>query len=557
MKAISLVSLLLILAPLGFAQIDDAARDAFDKGDYVQAIKILSDALSDQPTADTYLYLGIAYVRIKEYKQADDTLREGSNRYPEDARFHNELAKLFLENNDSDSAKTELRQALRVDPSDAYASDMLATIDISEGDVQSALRSWNKTGRPIINDILHNYYLNFGSWLVRRAVAFHPAGVLRYSEWKTTQARLFETGVFTNVGLEIEPTQVTDQYNAIVRTTAKTNTLADFLFNAVKGAPVQTSFLNVWNIGNSGVNFNSYYRWDANRRRLQGALNIPLPIFGIVQLQLGNTWRFERWNLTPVILPQYRSRALLDFDANELQIYIKQIPHYRFELEGGFEYWNRAARGDLPQIYTNSINTGILRAATNIRLLDRRYENRLRLEAFSSRPWLIGSTSFSGGVAELDNRFTVSKDSRTYIDWSIKGGTARGALPVEDYFVLGLDTRTVNPLRAHTTARDGHYGNGPMGTDFVLVNTEVDRHLATIPLFNALNIPFLSVHWLLFFDGAETWDRTRTFQQGKLWLDTGGGLRLETPTHALNFTYGKSLRDGNNVFFVYYQRKLW
>src|SRR5687767_9515103 len=198
MKAISAVLIVLIAANLAFGQVDEA-RNAIERGEYVRAVNILSAALSNQPTADTYLYLGIAYGRMKEYPKAQDILRNGAERYPQDARFRNELANLFLENNDIDSAKSELRRALASDPGNNYASDLLATIDMSQGDVQAALQAWNKTGRPIVDDILHNYYLTFGSWVVRDALAFHPAGVLRYAAWKTTESRLFETENFANV----------------------------------------------------------------------------------------------------------------------------------------------------------------------------------------------------------------------------------------------------------------------------------------------------------------------------------------------------------------------
>jgi hypothetical protein len=96
-----------------------------------------------------------------------------------------------------------------------------------------------------------------------------------------------------------------------------------------------------------------------------------------------------------------------------------------------------------------------------------------------------------------------------------------------------------------------------MGTDFALVNTDLERRLATIPFFNTANIPFITVKWQAFFDGAKTWDRNHILQEGKLLLDTGGGVRLETPTHALNLIYGRSLRDGQNLFFAYYERRLW
>ena len=471
---LSLCLLLLFTGP-SLAQVDEA-RQAMDRGEYVRAVTILSEALATRPMPDTYLYLGIAYHHMKEYQKAEDVLNEGSKRYPDDPRFHNELANVFLENNDIDAAKSELQRALAVDPNNNYASDELANIDLSEGELQSALRSWNKSGRPFINDILHNYYLNFGSWVVRRAVTFHPAGTLHYSEWKTTESRLLETDNFANVGLEIEPTRIPDQYNAVVRTATKTNSRTDFLFNLLKGAPVHTSYVDVWNIGNSGINFNGNYRWDTDRRRAEGRLKIPVPIAGLVHLEIGNTWRYERWDLSPTIRPESRPRARFDYKANALQVRVKHIPHYRVEVAAGFEYRNRAARG---------------------------------------------------------------------------------ALPVEDYFVLGLDTHPANLLRGHTVADHGRYGRGPMGTDFVLMNTDIERRLATIPFFNTVSIPFISVKWNLFFDGAKTWDRNRIFRQSKLLLDTGGGLRFETPTYSFNLVYGRSLREGKNVLFAYYERRLW
>jgi tetratricopeptide (TPR) repeat protein len=557
MKAISLALIFLIHAAVALAQVDEA-RQAIDRGELVRAVNILSAALADRPSPDAYLYLGIAYRRMKEYQKAQDVLEEGARRYQDDSRFHIELADMFLENNDIESSKSELRRALAVDPNNNYASDQLATIDMSEGDVQSALRSWNKSGRPFINDILHNYYLSFGSWVVRDAVAFHPAGSLRYSEWKTTEARLLETETFSNVGLEIEPTPVPDQYNAVVRTSTKTNSLSDFLFNLVKGAPASTSYLNIWNLGNSGVNFKGNYRWDANRRRAEGRIKMPVPIGGLTYLEIGNTWRAERWDLSHTIRAAARQRARFDYKANALHVQVKQIPHYRVELAAGFEYRNRAAKGDLPELFTDNRNTGKFTAETNLRLADGKYQNRLHLEAFAARPSIIGNTRFTGGVAGLNNRMTLSKDTRTCLDWSLKGGTAHGRLPVEDYFVLGLDYgNTTNLLRGHKAADHGKYGRGPMGTDFILLNTDIERHLKTIPLLNTLGIPFFTVKWEFFFDAAKTWDRNRVFQPSKLLLDVGAGLRFETPTHSFNLVYGRSLREGRNVFSGYYERRFW
>jgi hypothetical protein len=396
--------------------------------------------------------------------------------------------------------------------------------------------------------------------VVRQGVTFHPSGTLRYEAWKTTEARLLATDDFTNVGLEVEPTRVPDQYNAVVRTTPRTNSLAGVLFDLIKGAPIQTSYLDFWNIGNSGVNFNGNYRWDADRRRAEGLLKIPVAVAGLLHLEIADSWRSERWNLSPVIRNEYLSQARFDYKANAIGVKVKHIPHYRVELGGGFEYRNRAAKGSIPQLFLNSLNTGRFSGQLNLRLADGEYQNRLHLEAFAARRWIIGNTQFTGGVGEFNNRIQLSKDTRTYFDWTLKGGTARGALPVEDYFVLGVETRTANLLRGHAVSDHGQYGRGPMGSDFVLLNTDIERRLATIPLFNTLNIPFISVKWEAFVDAAKTWDRTHIFKTSKLLIDTGLGLRFETPTHSFNIGYGRGLRggqDGQNVFFGYYERRLW
>src|SRR5262245_27640662 len=403
MKAISLLSLFLIAAPFAVAQIDQA-QQAIDNGEYVRAVSILSEALADRPTPDAYIYLGRAYTRMKEYQQAEDVLNEGVAKYPEDARFHNELAKLFLENNDAESAKTQLRRALLVDENNAYASDLLATINLSEGDVQSALRSWNKSRRPVIHDILHNYYFDLESWVERSAVGFHPGNVLHYYDWKTTQWRLFESGAYSNVGIEVEPTPVEEQYNVVIRTSARTNSPSDFLFNAVKFAPAHTSFVDVWNIGNTGMNFNGAYRWETNRRRVQGGLKIPLPLFGLTYVELANTWRSERWDVSRVIRPEFLSSARFDYKANALQVFFKSVPSYRVEVGWGFEYINRAAKGNLPQLFTDTRNVGKFAVETNIRFVDGRYQNLLHLEGFAARRNLIGYSQFRRWRAESKHR---------------------------------------------------------------------------------------------------------------------------------------------------------
>src|SRR5437868_2527805 len=94
-----------ILIPLtAFSQTDPVAeaRSAIAAADYARAINLLSNAIAQQPSADGYLYLGIAYGHTREWKRAEEILTEGSQKFPKDPRFHNELAGVYLAANDLD-----------------------------------------------------------------------------------------------------------------------------------------------------------------------------------------------------------------------------------------------------------------------------------------------------------------------------------------------------------------------------------------------------------------------------------------------------------------------
>src|SRR5689334_3611755 len=140
-RLLSACVLLLLVAASVFGQIDEAKR-AIEAGEFVRAVNILSEAVATQPTADAFLYLGIAYGNMKEYQKAEETLKQGADRYPDDGRFHTELAGVYFATHDVDKARGELRRALSIDSTDRYASDLLASINMSRGDTEAALRYW-------------------------------------------------------------------------------------------------------------------------------------------------------------------------------------------------------------------------------------------------------------------------------------------------------------------------------------------------------------------------------------------------------------------------------
>jgi hypothetical protein len=232
----------------------------------------------------------------------------------------------------------------------------------------------------------------------------------------------------------------------------------------------------------------------------------------------------------------------------------KHIPSHWLEIAGGYEYRNRAASGSIPSLYLDSSNTGKAIAATIVNLWDRGgNRSRLGAEGFLAREALLSDLDYSGGVIQLDTRWSPGPDSRSSLLWSVTAGTASGQLPVDDYFVLGVQTYPRFLLRAHHVTHEGVSGASPMGSAFWLSNTTWERDLVKIPTFNAVNLPYVTVKGEIFLDVAKVFDRSDVFQE-KVFVDAGVGLQLATPTHALHLIFGQSATDGSRVFTLYVEK---
>jgi len=531
------------------------AQAAMDHGDYLLAIPLLLEALSVRPSADIYLNLGTAYRHDREWQKAEDILEEATERYPDDPRIPTELANAYLGAGDTDGAREALQHALRIDPANVAAADLIAALELSEGEVQTALGYWNRIGSPIVSEVLHNTNIAFGHWTVQDGNAFKSGQMLTYAQWRTTQLRLLETDIFSNVGIAIEPAPVSPKFNPVILTTEKVNDVANIAFDIVKGAPWQTSYLNWWDIANSGISMNSSYRWDYNRKRGELQVHAPIPVPGILFMTATALWRSERWDVAPVLQNDAGEDNRFLVKSTGVRAEVKYIPYFRIDFGGGFEYTNRAANGNLPQLYIDSSNSGKVIYQASLRLFDSRYQNRIHVDGAIARKSFAGDLNYSTATVELNNRYLISKDTNTVFNWTLRGGISDGQLPVEEYFVLGLDMHAGNLLRAHPASDHGHYGNAPMGTSFALSNMDIERRIAILPLFNSLNLPYLDVKGQIFLDSGQTTDRANIFKEGKLFFDTGAGLKFETPTHSLNMIYGKSLRDGRNVLYAYFQKR--
>jgi tetratricopeptide (TPR) repeat protein len=560
-RLIFLAGCLAALAPMPLRAQDrnpiQLAQEAVTVTEQLEAIEALTAEIESNPSADAYLYLGLAHSGLEQYERALELFEEADARYPNDTRFLAETAGIHVAERDFDAAIEALERALRVDPLDLYAADLLASIHLSEGGVERALDIWNDLDQPVIDNIFQNFSPGFLDRAVPQALTFGSGDILTYDQWRTSQVRLIASHLYSNVGLEIEPSPEPDRYNAIIRTTARTNRRNGFLIGLVKGLPIETMYLDMNNVGDLGIGWRSSYRWDSDRRRLQGRVIVPLPLPGLPVVEFYDSWRRERWDISNPLRPGITSDPRFDYKVNTVGLDFHAIPHYQAEVRAGFEYRNRDVTGPIAGLGMDDRNSATLKFGTTLRPLNGRYKNQIIADGFIARKTLLGDFDFSGGTVQIANRLELNDSARTTLDFSLTGGTSRGEVPVDHYFILGLGSVAQHQLRGHVTSERGQYGKAPMGTDFVLVNTDIKHRLLTIPLFDSFGIPFIEVKAMAFYDTAKVFDRQRIFSQNEWSHDVGAGIRFETPTTSFTALYGRDTTGGENTFYAYFEQRFW
>src|ERR1039457_2627295 len=154
-----------------------------------QDIALLLEPLPSR-SADLDFYHGTALARLQRWPEAESAFAAGRRLAPHDPRFPIELAGAAFKQKHYPQAARCLRQALRLDPHDAYANDFLGTVYFLQGNLEASLKYWNRAGKPVIADIHVEPLPLVSPVLLDRAFAFSPAGGLHLTEFLSTNLRI-------------------------------------------------------------------------------------------------------------------------------------------------------------------------------------------------------------------------------------------------------------------------------------------------------------------------------------------------------------------------------
>jgi predicted double-glycine peptidase len=420
----------------------------------------------------------------------------------------------FREENLSE-AREHLTAALRVNPSDSYANDFLATVYFLQNNTEAALKYWNRSGKPEIENIRMDPPLRTDPILLDRAFAFSRGSVLHLNDFEKTEARLDALRIFSRHRMELSPADG-DRFDITLRAAER---IGANPWSWARGLPFQSVNPEFSNIGGKAFNIGSTLRWDPNKRRGFVFAEAPLagdPGWG---LRTSIDGRDENWTNPAGGFHMRKIEATTE---------IRVVPSGRWRWASGASvssrHFSNALSGGAELKYSGSVTRTVIREpAAHVSV-----DSTLSVEA--GKLFGITPARFAKAVNATSLRWrSVTSELRL--------GSATGQVPFDERFIIGLDRDSDLWMRAHPATVDGRKNALNTSRAFMLTNSDFQKVVSNSGWFRVSAGPFL--------------DTGKSSISPRWLVDAGIEVRLSVlGSFELGLSYGKSLTDNRRALFL-------
>jgi len=541
--------------PVAHAQDGVNTQELFAQQRWSDVVNRLS-AVSGRSSAEEYEY-GIALAQLGQWDQAHAALDRGYRMQPKDKRFPIELAGVAFKQKNNRQAAAYLRRALRLDGRDDYANEFLATVYFLQGNLEAAVKYWNRIShpKPEIAGMRNAPALRTRPALLDHAFAFSSASVLRLDELRKTDVQLNQLEIFPTWRLDLAA-QSDGRFDSVFRAQELNgfgNSRVESVVRTLRGLPFQEIRPEYYNIGGSATNLVSLGRWDSEKRRYAAAISGSLWQSPQWRYRIGGDIRNENWDIRNGFTGPAPVLGSLNTLREAGSAEVSRTVGWRWQWSVGAEFSHRDFRNvvagtvltpELLQIgfqlkQTATLNYQVLRSP------ERRLDITSTAGSESGRLWSDLPMSFEKLQGSLQAHWLPKlrgDDYETY--WRACAGKTFGQVPFDELFMLGLehDNDPALWMRAHIGTRNGRKGSAPLGRDYFLSSWESDKNLYRNGLLTLKLGPFV--------DTGKITDPGTALGSQKWLADTGAEAKLRVLGVGVAFVYGKDLRTGNNAFYV-------
>jgi tetratricopeptide (TPR) repeat protein len=527
------------------------AKQLFEQERWPELVKLLEQA--PRTSADLDYYYGVALAHQQRWEEARQSLAAGRQLAPRDKRFPIELAGVAFKEKKYDRARSELRRARRLDPRDEYANEFLATIYFLDGNLEAALKYWNRIGKPNIVEIRSEPALRVRPALLDHALAFAPASTVTMDELLTSNARLRGLEIFPSYKIELAA-RPDGHYDAILHAQELNgfgNSKLQALVRMFSGALFEEITPEYYNLHGSATNITSLARFDTDKRRAVAAISGPLGGNPKWRYHAGVDLRNENWTVQTSFTGPSVFLGATNLRRESASAEISRFVGARWSWSTGLEISHRDFRNIVPG---TALTPELLAQGYEIKQktqftyeLWRSPERRLTISSGASsqtgRIWSQPDQSFEKlqGTIRV-HWFPRARNDNYEMQWQSRAGKTFGQIPFDELFMLGVERDNDLPLRAHLGTRHGEKGSAPLGRNYFLSNWESSR--------KAYSNGFLTVKLGPFLDTGKILDATSNLGPQKWFFDTGAQARLRVLGVDVVLLYGKDLRTGNNAFYT-------
>src|SRR5437763_6120482 len=279
----ALIVVICLACPLSLAaqsapsksQLNELAQQLLAQQRWQELVEILQPI--HPRSAALNFYYGTALAQLGRWQEAHDAFESGARQQPQDKRFPSELAGGEFKQKRYPQAAVYLRRALRIDPHDSYGNDFLGTVYFLEGNLEAALKYWNRVDKPRVAQISTDPVPHLDPVLLDRAIAFAPASTLRLPELLLTHSLFHDLGIF-HIYSVVLLAREDGAFDVVFRNWERNgwgHNYKEGLFLLFRGLPFQTINPEFYNLKHEAINFVSLFRWDAEKRRVTAQLSSP------------------------------------------------------------------------------------------------------------------------------------------------------------------------------------------------------------------------------------------------------------------------------------------
>ncbi|MBV9181227.1 MAG: tetratricopeptide repeat protein [Acidobacteria bacterium] len=504
------------------------------------------------PSPDVAFAYGVALARLGRFREAEAALQDGHRLSPHDTRFLVELAGVAFKQGNYPIARAWIERAQRIVPRDDYIVDFLATVLYLEGNLEAALALWNRIDKPHIESIVLDPRPQINPILLDRALAFSPATTLRLGDLWTSEARIDQLGVFSALRYDL---RARSQGNFVLQLVNRerhgcAERSWQCLLVIFGETPGQTLNFHYYNLGRGAINIRSSFRWDEEKRRIRGQLDLPLAHTPQWHLRLGTDLRNENWAIrnsfsgpSPLLaaLNLKREAALAEFD---------DVLSWRWKWSTTTEIAHSSYHNVLPgNLLTSTLLSSGVQLKQTVSLgseLLRAPERHFNIASAASfavaRLWSNPGRDFAQLTTLLNFHWLSSAAEKYEVEHVLKVGRTFGDPPFSELFTLGVLGDTDLRLKAHIATRDGKKGSSPFGRNYLVSNWDATRNFRPWSLAQVKVGPFV--------DTGKVSDPLTSLPQHRWLWDVGLEAKVNAFGFGLVLSYGRDLRAGHGALVL-------